>query len=292
MLRACVHHLVYSRLKLLVEVFHHVCPLLLAVGDLVELLLYLCREVVVHDGREVLHKEVVHHDAYVGRQQLALLVAGKLHLACRRNLQTAQSVDDVRTLLALLVAFHNVFALLYCGDCRCVCRRTAYAEFLQLVYEACFCVACWALRVALCRRNLAACEHVALLYWRQVVSELVLLLCVFVCRLAVYLDEAVELHYFAVGDEAFVEVRRCNVHGSLLNLRLRHLACCCALPDKVVESALLRCSLDGCVRHVCGADSLVSLLRSLRVGVEVARRTVFLAVELYDLLLGCADAQA
>lgn len=66
-LRAGVHHLVYGRLKLLVEVLHHVCPLLLAVGNLVELLLYLCREVVVHDSREVLHEEVVHYDAYVGR---------------------------------------------------------------------------------------------------------------------------------------------------------------------------------------------------------------------------------
>ena len=112
-LRTCIHHLLYGRLKFSVEVLHHVGPLLLAVGYLVELLLYLSGEVIVHDGGEVLHEEVIDNDAYVGRQQLALLIARKLHLACRCDDESAQCVDDVRALFALLVALDNVFALLY-----------------------------------------------------------------------------------------------------------------------------------------------------------------------------------
>ena len=120
-LRTCIHHLLYGRLKFSVEVLHHVGPLLLAVGYLVELLLYLGGEVIVHDGGEVLHEEVVDNDAYVGRQQLALLIARKLHLACRCDDESAQCVDDVRALFALLVTLYNVLTLLYGGDGRCVC---------------------------------------------------------------------------------------------------------------------------------------------------------------------------
>ena len=121
MLRAGVHHLVYCRLKLLVEVAHHVCPLFLAVGNLVELLLHLCGEVIVHDGGEVLDEEVVHYDTYVGGQKLALLIASHLHLACLRDLESAERVDDITSLLAFLVALHHVLALLDGGNGRGVC---------------------------------------------------------------------------------------------------------------------------------------------------------------------------
>ena len=120
-LRTCIHHLLYGRLKFAVEVLHHVGPLLLAVGYLVELLLYLGCEVIVHDVGEVLHKEVVHYNTYVGGQQLALLIARKLHLTCRCDDESAQCVDDVRALFAFLVALYNVLTLLYGGDGRCVC---------------------------------------------------------------------------------------------------------------------------------------------------------------------------
>ena len=100
---------------------HHVCPLLLAVGNLVELLLHLGGEVIVHDGGEVLDEEVVHYDADVCREKLALLVASHLHLACLRNLESAERVNDITSLLAFLVALHHVLALLNGGNGRGVC---------------------------------------------------------------------------------------------------------------------------------------------------------------------------
>ena len=60
-------------LELLVELMHHLVPLRFAFGNLIEVLLHVSREVVVHDIGEVLHEEVVHDDADVGGQQLALL---------------------------------------------------------------------------------------------------------------------------------------------------------------------------------------------------------------------------
>ena len=62
-----------------VEVVHHLVPLLLAFGNLVEVLFNLRREVIVHDTGEMLHEEVVDHDADVGGNKLALVRAGNLH---------------------------------------------------------------------------------------------------------------------------------------------------------------------------------------------------------------------
>ena len=232
------------------------------------------------------------YDAYVGRQQLALLVAGKLHLACRCDDESAQCVDDVWALFALLVALYNIFALLYGRDGWGVCRRASDAQFFEFVYEACLGVSCGALRVALGRCNLAALQCVALLDYGQVVGEFVALLVLLVVgRLAVYLQETVKLDNLAVGYEAFVGGVDTDGHSSLLDLSLRHLACSRALPYQVVESALLGGTLYRSIAHVCRAYGLVSLLCTLRVGVVVAWRTILLAIQLDDFLFGCVDAQ-
>ena len=78
-LRTCVHHLIDGGFKVLVEVLHHRCPLFVSFCNPVELLLHFRREIVVHDGREVLHEEVVHHYSYVGGQEFTLFVAHSLH---------------------------------------------------------------------------------------------------------------------------------------------------------------------------------------------------------------------
>ena len=73
MLVVCVQGLLYLRVEVLVELLHGVGPHLLAFGDVVERLLHIGSEVVVHDGREVLVEEIVDHDACVRRHQFATL---------------------------------------------------------------------------------------------------------------------------------------------------------------------------------------------------------------------------
>ena len=73
MLSTVVECLLDDRLELLVEHLDHVVPFLTSFGNLIEVLLYLRREVIVHDTREELHEEVVDNGTYVGRQELAFL---------------------------------------------------------------------------------------------------------------------------------------------------------------------------------------------------------------------------
>ena len=55
MFRTGIHNLLHLRLELLIEVLHVGIPLFLALGNLIEVLLNLCREIIVHNLREVLH---------------------------------------------------------------------------------------------------------------------------------------------------------------------------------------------------------------------------------------------
>ena len=73
MLTACIYHLVHFGFKTLVELFHPFVPLGIALCDIIEFLLHIGSKIVVHDVGEVLHQEVVDHDADICRQQFAFL---------------------------------------------------------------------------------------------------------------------------------------------------------------------------------------------------------------------------
>ena len=73
MLGALVEGLLDGGLEVVIEVLDHGVPLLLALGNQVEVLLDAGREVIVHDGGEVLHEEVVDDGAHVGGDELALV---------------------------------------------------------------------------------------------------------------------------------------------------------------------------------------------------------------------------
>ena len=128
MLAACFHHALHFRFETLVEVLHPFGPLGLSLGDIIKLLLYIGRKVIVHDVREVGHQEVVYHDSDIGREKLALLRASLFLLGLLGNHDTLQRIYGVGTLLALLVALHNVFTLLDGADGRSIGRWTANAE--------------------------------------------------------------------------------------------------------------------------------------------------------------------
>ena len=111
-----VQGLFYGGFEVFVERLHHLCPLLLALGNAVEVLFYLGCEVIVHDGGEVLHQEVVDHEAHVGRHQLAFLAAHLLGALLLADLFALQREHQILALLALLVALDDVFALLDGAD--------------------------------------------------------------------------------------------------------------------------------------------------------------------------------
>ena len=68
-----IHGLFNHRFEVLIEGFHHVLPLFLTLGYSVEVLLHLSGEVIVHDGGEIFHQEVIDHNTDIGRQQLTLV---------------------------------------------------------------------------------------------------------------------------------------------------------------------------------------------------------------------------
>ena len=70
---AVVHRILYRWFEVTVESLHHCSPLLIALGNLIEILLDFSREVIVHNLCEVLHQKVIHYDTDVGRQQFALV---------------------------------------------------------------------------------------------------------------------------------------------------------------------------------------------------------------------------
>ena len=121
---------------------------------------------------------------------------------------------------------------------------------------------------------------------------LLFLLLLVVDRLAVDLEEAVELDDLAIGDELLAGAADGDVDRCLLDLGISHLTGDGALPDEFVELALLGGTFYLGTVHIGGTDGFVSLLGTLRTGVVLAHFGVFLAVELADFLLGGVDAQS
>ena len=106
---------------MLVEVFQHVGPLLFALSDGVELLLYVGGKVIVEHLREVLQEEVIDHQTDVGRLQFSLVAAGGLGLGSVCYSVSLEGVYRKGSVFALLVALLHIAALLYGTDCRGIC---------------------------------------------------------------------------------------------------------------------------------------------------------------------------
>ena len=120
-----------------------------------------------------------------------------------------------------------------------------------------------------------------------------LILCiVIVNRFAVNLEETVELDNLSLSHELLVSATDRNIDGSLLYLRISHLTSDGALPDELVEFALLGCTLNLRTVHIGRTDGFVSFLSTLGTGVVLAYLAVFLTIELGNLLLAGVDTQA
>ena len=164
-------------------------PVSLAVGNLIKLLLDVCREVIVHNLGEELEQEIVHYNAYVRGHQLRFLCADSLLALLLGQLAVLQCYDVIFALRAALVALLHIAALLYGADCRSVCRRTANSKLLELAYEARLGVAWRMLCETLCSHNFLGCQSIALVYGRYcgcIDSVLI------IAALTVYLKKTVE----------------------------------------------------------------------------------------------------
>ena len=124
-----------GRVELAVEAGQHLRPVLVAVGNLVKLVLYLGRELIVHNHREVSHQKVVHHHGRIGREQLGFFraVVLGLHFGVHRVAVQRQHVE--LALLALTRVFFYVAALLHGTNGRRISRRPANAHLLQLLHQ-------------------------------------------------------------------------------------------------------------------------------------------------------------
>ena len=87
MLRPCIHYGFHFGFEMLIEIFHCSVPFCLSLRDFIELLFYFCCEIVVHNVWEVLHEEVVYHDANVGWNKFSLIGTCHFLLVLRSNLQ-------------------------------------------------------------------------------------------------------------------------------------------------------------------------------------------------------------
>ncbi len=67
--------LLYHRFKIAVESAHKVGPFNASLCHLIEILLYICRKVVIKDRCKMLRKEVVYNRSYICRNELCLLVS-------------------------------------------------------------------------------------------------------------------------------------------------------------------------------------------------------------------------
>ena len=79
-LEAQVGNFFHFRVEQFIEIGNLVVPFCLTFSDMVEFLLHVGSEVVVHDVGEIFHKEIVDHHTHVGRDELVFLVAVRLFL--------------------------------------------------------------------------------------------------------------------------------------------------------------------------------------------------------------------
>ena len=114
-----------------VEVVDHLFPGDVPLGDAVELLLDIGREVVVDDRSELGLEVVVHYHADVGGREPVLLLAAVFREGLVRNPVARERQLQVGALLSLLALLDHVAAVDDRRDGRGVGRRTADAEFLE-----------------------------------------------------------------------------------------------------------------------------------------------------------------
>ena len=274
----------------LVEGADGLVPDLLAVGDLVEVLLHVGREVVVHDGAEVLDEVVGDDDADLLGEELAALRAHGFGPGLLRDGAVLQVQVRHRHLHAVLVALGDIAAAGGEGaDDGGVGGRTADFQFFQLLDEG-------GLGIALRGNGVLALGGDALLLHAVADVEfgedqVALFGLLVVPAFQVHLHETVEQHLGSLDGVALAPAVGGDADGGVHHAGLAHLGGDGALPDQLVELLLLRGPFDGRVLDIGGTDGLVGFLRPLGLGPVLARVGIFLAEIVEDELLRRVQGQ-
>ena len=272
----------------LVEAGDHLAPVLLSLGDHVELLLHLGGEVEVHHRGEVLHQEIVHHHADVGGEQLLLLGTHVLGGRALGDLVVRQGKDAVVALGAFPVLLHHVVLFLHGADRGRVGGRTADAEFLQFLHQAGLRVPRRGSIEALRGGHLAHAQVLALFHIGQ--QAFLLLAVLIVLAFHVHLEEAVEEDHLTGCFEGLSGPGADgDVHHGLLQFGIGHLAGEGTLPDEVVQPFGIAVGTGIAHHHVRRADGLVRLLGTLALAGVAAALAVARAVLRGDLRGGRCD---
>ncbi len=285
-----LHHGTDGGMERLVEAADHLAPVLLALGDHVELLFHLGGEVEVHDVGEVFNEKIVHHHADVGGEELLLLGTGILCGGLVADIAVRQGEDAVRTLDTVAIFLHHVAALLHGADGGCIRGRASDAELFELFHQTCLGVARSGPVEALGCGHFLHSELLALAHFRQ--QALLFGIILVILALEVHFEETVECDHFTLCPQ---HVRRTcadgDVHHGLLQLGIGHLAGQGAFPDEVVELLPIAITAGVAHPHFGGADGFVRLLRAFAFGGESARLAVACTVLFANGLLCGADGQ-
>ena len=255
--------------EIIIEILDDLIPHPLAVGYVVEILLNLSGETIVHDALEVLVEIVGHDDADILCEQFAFLLADSFGFCLACDVFPFENKYFVAAALSLAVTLGYISALHDGRDGRGVGRRTADAELLELLDqaglgvahrprgEAFHCVDFFTLHLLSYRDR----RHEGDLF-----SHLVI-----VGTFDVNFQEAVEKDFLSLGYEGLRYAFCLDVNGCLLNHCISHLACDGAFPDKAVELLLVGVAVDGDILYICGADGLVGFLCAFSAGLVFAR---------------------
>lgn len=186
-------------MKRTVKIVDHAVPGDLSVGDAVELLFDVGREVVVHDRLELRFEVVIDHHADIGRLESVFLLAVGFGKPFFGDLAAGQRKLHVAAFLALLVLFDHVPAVDDRRDGRRVGRRTSDAELFEPFYERSLVVAGRRCGEAFRGCNLRGIDALALGHFGEDARSLFARLLVRGFR--VEFQESVETDHFARGDE-------------------------------------------------------------------------------------------
>ena len=222
-------HITDAGMEALVEVGDLLVPHYIALGHLIELILDFGSEVIVHNGGEILHQEVIDHHTHVGGDEFTLLGAIQFALLACGDFTALESDDLIVTLLPLILTLLDIIAVLDSGNDWGISRRSANTQFLQTAHQRGLGIAIGLLGIALgCCHN-HRIEPVATVHDRQGVqlggsSHLVVrLVDGIVGTLEVHFQETVKLHNLALGNEELIAARDGDVHCRFLQLGIGHL---------------------------------------------------------------------
>ena len=179
-------------------------PLRLPFSYLIELFLYFRGKIEIHHGGEVLHKEIIHHDPYIGGNQFILVGTDNLCLITIFDVPFFKCQDIIGALYPLHDPFLHVLTVHDSGDGWCIGGRTTDTQLFHLAYKRCLRKSCRTLCETLRGGGLKHTQHFTFPHGWQ--HAFIILTVLIVRSLEVDTKESVELDHFTVGNKFTVGI--------------------------------------------------------------------------------------